>query len=41
MQVTSDFKVRGDIYGKKKPCPAKQRVEFFDNPPTIGEIHLN
>lgn len=29
-----------DSYLKKKMLP-KMPVEFFDNPPTIGDIHQN
>lgn len=31
----------GEDYKKKKALPPKLQVEFFDNPPTIGEIHHN
>ena len=33
--------MRGDAYKKKKPIAPKVQVQFFDNPPTIGEIHHN
>ena len=36
-----NFSVTGEDYKKKKALPPKLQVEFFDNPPTIGEIHHN
>ena len=36
-----NFTVRAENYKKKKMVPPKQQVDFFDNPPTIGEIHHN
>ena len=33
--------MKEDAYKKKKPIGPKQQVEFFDNPPTYGEIHHN
>lgn len=40
-KVTMNFTVRAENYKKKKMVPPKQQVDFFDNPPTIGEIHHN
>lgn len=36
-----NFSVTGEDYKKKKALPPKLQVEFYDNPPTIGEIHHN
>lgn len=41
LQITTTFSVKGEEYKKKKPMPPKQKVMFFDNPPTVGEIHHN
>ena len=36
-----NFTVKIEAYKKKKPIAPKQRVQFFDNPPTIGDVHHN
>jgi hypothetical protein len=41
VQVKEAFTVRAEEYKKKKPVAPKYKVEFFDNPPTLGEIHHN
>lgn len=40
-QVKINFSVKAENYLKKKMVAPKVQVEFFDNPPTIGDIHHN
>jgi len=40
-KVLDDFQVKMDSYKKKKPLAPKFRVQFFDNPPTLGDVHHN
>ena len=39
--MRKNFSVKAENYLKKKMVAPKIPVEFFDNPPTIGEIHHN
>lgn len=39
-QIRRSFSVTAESYLKKKMLP-KMQVDFFDDPPTIGEIHQN
>jgi len=40
-QVKESFSVIGEDYKKKKLIAPKMQVHFFDDPPTLGEIHHN